>query len=128
MESTDKTLHVCGVPREPNTLYWHERIVRCGDFRMSSAVRLLLIDDDRGLCELLIEYLRSTGFEVEAAHDPDEGLRRALSGNYAMIVLDVMLPGIDGFEVLRRLRERSQVPVLMLTARGEDVDRIVGLE
>ncbi|MCB9594577.1 MAG: response regulator transcription factor [Sandaracinaceae bacterium] len=89
---------------------------------------LLLIDDDRELCELLVEYLGEHGWTVEARHDGEDGLRRALAMEPALVVLDVMLPRLDGFEVLRRLRTRSEVPVLMLTARGEDVDRIVGLE
>jgi two-component system, OmpR family, response regulator CpxR len=89
---------------------------------------ILVIDDDVELCDLLSEYLGAEGFAVEAVHDGREGLARATSGGFALLVLDVMLPGQNGFEVLRRLREVSQVPVVMLTARGEDVDRIVGLE
>jgi len=89
---------------------------------------ILVIDDDAELCELLADYLGQEGFAVEAAQDPASGLERALAGEHALVVLDVMLPGMSGFEVLRRLRERSRVPVLMLTARGDDVDRIVGLE
>lgn len=95
---------------------------------MSAKNELLVIDDDRALCSLLTEYLGSSGFAVAAVQEPEEGVRRALSGQFAIVVLDVMLPGMDGFEVLRRIRAQSQVPVLMLTARGEDVDRIVGLE
>ncbi len=94
----------------------------------SSANRILVIDDDTELCDLLKDYLRLEGFEVEAVHNAEAGARRALSGEHALVVLDVMLPGISGFEVLRRIRERSGIPVLMLTARGDDVDRIVGLE
>jgi two-component system response regulator CpxR len=90
--------------------------------------RLLVVDDDTELCELVSEYLRPEGFEVEAVHDGERGVDRALCGEHAMVVLDVMLPGLNGFEVLRRIRARSGVPVLMLTARGEAVDRIVGLE
>lgn len=90
--------------------------------------RILVIDDDRELCELLGEYLGQDGFAVESAHDASAGLARALSGEHALVVLDVMLPGMSGFEVLRRIREKSRVPVLMLTARGTEVDRIVGLE
>jgi DNA-binding response OmpR family regulator len=90
--------------------------------------RLLVVDDDAELCELVTEYLRPEGFEVEAVHDGERGVDRALSGGHAMVVLDVMLPGLNGFEVLRRIRARSGVPILMLTARGEAVDRIVGLE
>jgi two-component system response regulator CpxR len=77
---------------------------------------------------LVGEYLASEGFETDSEHDGERGLARASHGAYALIVLDVMLPGINGFEVLRRLRARSRIPVLLLTARGEDVDRIVGLE
>jgi two-component system response regulator CpxR len=92
------------------------------------SARILLIDDDTELCSLLREFLEREGFELEAEHDGGRGLERALRDQPNLIVLDVMLPGLDGFEVLRRLRQRSRVPVLMLTARGEDVDRIVGLE
>jgi two-component system, OmpR family, response regulator CpxR len=90
--------------------------------------RILLIDDDIDLCELLTDYLTTEGFAVEVVHDGEAGAARALSGDYELVVLDVMLPGINGFEVLRRLRAASATPVLMLTARGDDVDRIVGLE
>ena len=90
--------------------------------------RILVVDDDAELCELLVDYLSREGFQVEAVQDPQQGLERALEGEHALVVLDVMLPGMSGFEVLRRLRQTSRVPVLMLTARGEDVDRIVGLE
>jgi two-component system response regulator CpxR len=91
-------------------------------------VRILLIDDDVELCALLAELLKREGFEVQMEHDGAKGLQRALSGQFDLVVLDVMLPTLDGFEVLRQLRRSSMVPVLMLTARGEDVDRIVGLE
>lgn len=91
--------------------------------------RLLIVDDDRELCELVAELLEGEGFRVDVENRSDEGLARALSGDYSLVVLDVMMPGMNGFEVLRRLRaEGSGVHVLMLTARGEDVDRIVGLE
>ncbi len=90
--------------------------------------RILVIDDDAELCELLQDYLAREGFALDAVNDGVAGLDRALSGEHGLVILDVMLPGLSGFEVLRRLRERSRVPVLMLTARGEDVDRIVGLE
>ncbi|HEV2859958.1 MAG TPA: response regulator transcription factor [Pyrinomonadaceae bacterium] len=91
--------------------------------------QVLIIDDDRELCELVAELLGEEGFEVEVANRSEEGLARALSGEHSLVVLDVMMPGMNGFEVLRRLRaEGSGVHVLMLTARGEDVDRIVGLE
>jgi two-component system response regulator CpxR len=74
------------------------------------------------------EYLEPEGFEIEAAHDGNRGLDRALNGDHLLVVLDVMLPGMNGFDVLRRIRNTSRIPVLLLTARGEDVDRIVGLE
>jgi DNA-binding response OmpR family regulator len=91
--------------------------------------RLLIVDDDRELCELVAELLEGEGFEVEVSNRSGEGLARALSGEHSLVVLDVMMPGMNGFEVLRRLRaEGSSVHVLMLTARGEDIDRIVGLE
>jgi two-component system, OmpR family, response regulator CpxR len=89
---------------------------------------ILLIDDDVELCRLLNEYLASEGFLTTFAHDADNGIRHALSGAYSFVILDVMLPGSSGFEVLRAIRRTSRIPVLMLTARGEDVDRIVGLE
>jgi two-component system response regulator CpxR len=91
-------------------------------------VTILLIDDDAELCSLLGVFLKREGFTVECEHEGNRGLERATRPDIGLVVLDVMLPGIDGFEILRRLRQRSQVPVLMLTARGEDVDRIVGLE
>ncbi len=91
-------------------------------------MRILLIDDDVELCALLAELLKREGFEVGMEHDGARGLERALSGQFDMAVLDVMLPRLDGFQVLRQLRQSSMIPVLMLTARGEDVDRIVGLE
>jgi two-component system, OmpR family, response regulator CpxR len=90
--------------------------------------QILVIDDDVELCSLVGEYLASEGFRVEAVHDGERGLEVAFKGDYVLVVLDVMLPGINGFEVLRRLRSVSRIPVLLLTARGEDVDRIVGLE
>ena len=91
--------------------------------------QMLIVDDDRELCELVAELLSEEGFRVEVANRGDEGLRRALEGPHSLVVLDVMMPGMNGFELLRRLRaEGSCVPVLMLTARGDDVDRIVGLE
>ncbi len=92
------------------------------------ADRLLIVDDDVQLCDLVTEYLEPHGFVVEAIHDGDRGLERALSGEHAIVVLDVMLPGSNGFDVLRNLRTKSDIPVLMLTARGDDVDRVVGLE
>ncbi|WP_028587047.1 response regulator transcription factor [Desulfocurvus vexinensis] len=89
---------------------------------------ILVVDDDEELCGLLAEYLGPEGFVVRAVHDGATGLTEALSGRYALAILDVMLPGANGFEVLHRIREASPLPVIMLTARGDDVDRIVGLE
>jgi len=91
-------------------------------------MNILLVDDDTELCALLSEFLRREGFTVECANEGNRGLEMALKPGVDMVVLDVMLPGIDGFEILKRLRQQSKVPVMMLTARGEDVDRIVGLE
>ena len=91
-------------------------------------MHILVIDDDVELAALLKEYLQREGYQVDFAHEGKTGLERALQGNYALVVLDVMLPGMDGFEILRRLRQQTRLPVLMLTARGEDVDRIIGLE
>jgi two-component system response regulator CpxR len=90
--------------------------------------RVLIVDDDVELCELVAEYITSEGFQVESAADGPRGLERALSGEHALVVLDIMLPGMNGLDVLRKLRAHSRVPVLILTARGDDVDRIVGLE
>ena len=90
--------------------------------------RILVIDDDVELCSLVGEYLEPEGFTVEFVYDGERGLDRALSGDHLLVVLDVMLPGLNGLDVLRRLRNTSRIPVLLLTARGEDVDRIVGLE
>jgi two-component system response regulator CpxR len=89
---------------------------------------ILIIDDDQELCEMLKEFLQSEGFSVETVFEPHQGLQRALSGDHYMVLLDVMLPGMTGLELLRQLRMSSQIPVLMLTARGEDIDRILGLE
>lgn len=91
-------------------------------------MRLLIIDDDSELCQLVADYLRPMGFLVEMEHEGIKGAARAASEVWSAILLDVMMPGCDGFEVLRRIREKSRVPVIMLTGRGEEVDRIVGLE
>ncbi|MBW6508132.1 MAG: response regulator transcription factor [Desulfuromonadales bacterium] len=90
--------------------------------------RILVIDDDMELCELLQDYLAGEGFQVAAVHRGDEGAEVATGQAYDLVVLDVMLPGLNGFDVLRRIREISRIPVIMLTARGEEIDRIVGLE
>ena len=90
--------------------------------------RLLVIDDDQKLCRLIADYLEPLGYLVEMRHNGTEGLIAAQDGEWEAVFLDVMMPGMDGFEVLRELRKTSQVPVLMLTAMGEEADRIVGLE
>lgn len=90
--------------------------------------RVLVIDDDVALCELLTEYLTPEGFRAESVYDGVQGLEKACAGEYNLIVLDVMLPSMNGFEVLRQLRTKVSTPVVMLTARGEELDRIVGLE
>src|SRR5213594_2429174 len=90
--------------------------------------RVLVIDDDRRLCRLIGDYLEPMGYEVSAAHSGTEGVERALGEDWDAVILDIMLPRLDGFEVLKAIRRTSDVPVLMLTARGEEADRIVGLE
>jgi two-component system response regulator CpxR len=90
--------------------------------------QILVIDDDTELCELVAEYLEPDGYRVEAVHDGESGLERALSGEHALAVLDYMLPGMNGFEVLRQIRARSRLPIVMLTARGDDMNRIIGLQ
>ena len=94
----------------------------------NSRLRILIVDDDRKLCRLIRDYLEPLGYEVVAAYTGPEGLEVALRDTFSAVILDVMLPGMNGFDVLRRLREKSNVPVLMLTGRGEEPDRIVGLE
>ena len=93
-----------------------------------SPARLLVIDDDRKLCRLIADYLDPMGYAVTSVHTGPEGVTMALLGNWQAVNLDLMLPGMDGFEVLKRIRTKSNVPVLMLTARGDEADRIVGLE
>jgi len=95
---------------------------------MGGRRRVLVIDDDRELCQLLERYLEGEGFLVSSVHDGEAGVAAVHEGRAEAVVLDVMLPGLDGFEVLRRIRSSSQVPIVMLTARGDEVDRIVGLE
>jgi two-component system, OmpR family, response regulator len=90
--------------------------------------RILLIDDDAALTSLLRDYLQSDGFSVRVENDAARGVEAALSGDIEITVLDVMMPRLNGLEVLRRIRDKSELPVLMLTARGDDVDRITGLE
>src|SRR5580700_5944498 len=89
---------------------------------------ILVIDDDVEMCAMIAEYLQSEGLQVETVQNGEDGLKRALSGEHSLILLDIMLPKINGIEVLRRLRTESNARVLLLTARGEEVDRIIGLE
>src|SRR3569833_3084853 len=96
--------------------------------KASNRTTILVIDDDIEMTEMLEEYLASEGFAIEARPDGDSGLKRALQGNFVLVILDVRLPRLNGFEVLRRLRAESPVPVLMLTARGDAIDRVVGLQ
>jgi DNA-binding response OmpR family regulator len=90
--------------------------------------RVLVIDDDRKLCRLIKEYLEPLGYEVSTVHTGPAGVEQATTEPWQAVILDVMLPGLDGFEVLKQIRRKSDVPVLMLTARGDETDRIVGLE
>ncbi|HEY8532011.1 MAG TPA: response regulator transcription factor [Limnochorda sp.] len=90
--------------------------------------RVLVVDDDPHVCELVTLYLRQEGFDVTCRHDGHSGLEEALSGRYQILILDLMLPGIDGWEVCRRVRAQSSLPILMLTARDDDMEKILGLE
>jgi len=94
----------------------------------SAPARVLVIDDDRKLCRLIRDYLGPLGYAVTAVHTGPDGVAQAAAQPWHAIILDVMLPGLDGFEVLKQLRRAADVPVLMLTARGDEADRIVGLE
>lgn len=94
----------------------------------ASARRILVIDDDKKLCRLIRDYLTPLGYDVSVVHTGPEGVATAIGAEWSAILLDVMLPGLDGFEVLKEIRKKSDVPVLMLTARGDESDRIVGLE
>jgi DNA-binding response OmpR family regulator len=94
----------------------------------SVAAHILVVDDDAELCRLVSRFLGAEGYSVQTVQTSRLGIDRALSGDYDLVVLDVMLPEMDGFEVLRRMRAKSSTPVLMLTARGDDLDRILGLE
>jgi two-component system response regulator CpxR len=113
---------VCGVNNRVDTSLVVDRKLE------SVAVHILVIDDDAELCRLVSRFLGAEGYFVETVQTSRLGIERALSGDYDLIVLDVMLPDMDGFEVLRRMRAKSSTPVLMLTARGDDLDRILGLE
>ena len=101
---------------------------RAGKRTISSVNRLLIVDDDHALVNLLKRFLEGEGFHVDAAYELASGLSAAVAGDHELIVLDVMLPGGSGFELLKSLRQHSAVPVLLLTARGEAIDRILGLE
>ena len=108
-------------------LKWDERR-RLKNSEIYTLEEILLIDDDIQLCHMLKDYLGRYGYQVSAIHRGDVGLQEALKDTYALVLLDVMLPMMDGLEVLRRIRAVSSTRVLLLTARGDDVDRIVGLE
>jgi two-component system response regulator CpxR len=95
---------------------------------MKPMQQILVIDDDVELCELVAEYLGPEGYKVEAVHEGPAGVARALSGEHVLAVLDYMLPGLNGFEVLRQIRASSRLPIVMLTARGDDMNRIIGLQ
>ncbi len=89
---------------------------------------ILIVDDDAELCDLVGEYLQAEGFSIACCQDGLEGADKAVTGDYQLVVLDVMLPRLNGFDVLRKIRTAGRTPVIMLTARGDDIDRIVGLE
>ena len=91
-------------------------------------IDVLLVDDDLEFCELLVEFLRTEGFQVTAVHNGVTGVEAVTSEQYSLVLLDVTLPRMNGFDVLRTIRQKSNIPVIILTARGDDVDRIVGLE
>ncbi len=94
----------------------------------ASRTRVLVIDDDKKLCRLIVDYLSPMGYDVSTVHNGPDGVEKAVAEAWHAVILDVMLPGLDGFEVLKQIRRQSDVPVLMLTARGDEADRIVGLE
>jgi len=91
-------------------------------------MRILLVDDDIELCELLSRFFHSEGIEADYVHDGNAGVARACSGDFDLAVLDIMMPGKNGMDALREIRQQSNLPVIMLTARGEEMDRIIGLE
>ena len=94
----------------------------------TGAEQVLVIDDDVEFCKLVTRYLTQEGFAIESVNAGASGAQQALSGNYALVVLDVMMPGVNGFDVLRRIRAQSRIPILMLTAKGDALDRVLGLE
>src|SRR5204863_4235187 len=95
---------------------------------ISKSESILVIDDDVEFCKLVTRFLTQEGFAIESVNAGSPGAEQALSGNHALVVLDVMMPGVNGFEVLRRIRAQSHIPVLMLTAKGDALDRVIGLE
>lgn len=107
---------------------WSTHLPSSHGAHLNAKPRLLVVDDDRDLCSLVARYLEPEGFSVSAAHTGAEGIENAAEGNFELIVLDVMLPDRKGFDVLRELRNRLRTPVLMLTARGDEFDRVLGLE
>ena len=94
----------------------------------AKSAHVMLVDDDRELCTMLSEFLAADGIEVAVSHSGEDGLERIATTSTDLVVLDIMLPGANGLDVLKQLRQTSRVPVIMLTARGDDVDRIIGLE
>src|SRR5258705_1388354 len=97
-------------------------------FMPEGSARILLVDDEQAVQTLLSYPLRKDGYEVHSAHDGQEALQRFAEQRFDLVVLDLMLPKLDGIEVCRRLRSRSQVPIIMLTAKGDEIDKVVGLE
>src|SRR6202023_3815297 len=98
------------------------------DTSENATPHLLIVDDDLDLCEVLTRYLEAEDFRVSSAHTGTEGSKAGIEGSYGLIVLDVMLPDKKGFDVLREIRQRARTPVLMLTAKGDEFDRVLGLE
>lgn len=95
---------------------------------MSGKTKVLLVDDEKTLVKALKFNLEKEGFQVEEAFDGEEALEKALTVNPDIIILDLMLPGLDGFEVCREIRKKEEIPIIMLTAKGEDIDKVLGLE
>src|ERR1044071_4481342 len=95
---------------------------------ISNSESILVIDDDVEFCQLVTRFLAQEGFVIQSVNAGAPGAEAALSGNHALVVLDVMMPGVNGFDVLRRIRAQSRIPVLMLTAKGDALDRVLGLE
>lgn len=108
-------------------LKWHHEEMETEFERSPSDRSILIVEDDTELCSLMSDFLSPHGFQLEAVHDGRQGLARALEGDFDLVILDVMLPVLDGFELLRIMRKRSAIPVIMLTARTSQDDRITGL-